>query len=161
MEAEMMMPNKTIYVRDADVELWEKAEKLSGGSVSRLIAEALRRYVAEREKNSTYHYHRIVLDAKVPFASDKKAFVGRWLIAPDEELQVADNRGKFDGTCWSVAVTQKGKLIVYKSNESEKLANVEVYHWFDEARASGRIPNEVLLDAELRFSEEVVEELDV
>ena len=40
-----MAPNKTIYVREADAEVWEKAEKLAGGSVSALITEALRRYV--------------------------------------------------------------------------------------------------------------------
>jgi hypothetical protein len=46
------MPNKTIYVRDEDARLWELAERLSGGSVSSLITEALRRYVAQHRPNS-------------------------------------------------------------------------------------------------------------
>ena len=39
------MPNKTIYVRDEDVSLFEEAEKLGGDSLSGIIAEALRRFV--------------------------------------------------------------------------------------------------------------------
>jgi hypothetical protein len=46
------MPNKTIYVRDEDAKLWEMAERLAGGSVSSLITEALRRYVAQHRPNS-------------------------------------------------------------------------------------------------------------
>ena len=37
------MPNRTIYVKEADAELWEKAEKLAGGSVSSLLSGCLGR----------------------------------------------------------------------------------------------------------------------
>src|SRR3712207_5650116 len=43
----MLMPTKTLYVRDEDVPLWEQAEKLAGGSASALITEVLRNYVAQ------------------------------------------------------------------------------------------------------------------
>ncbi len=43
------MPNKTIYVRDADVDLFDKAEALGGGNLSATIAEALRGFVAAEE----------------------------------------------------------------------------------------------------------------
>jgi hypothetical protein len=47
-----MSPNKTIYIREADQELWNKVEKLAGTreSLSGVVAEALRRYVAEIEE---------------------------------------------------------------------------------------------------------------
>lgn len=44
------MPKKTIYIRLGDIELWEKAEKLAGESLSALLIEALRQYVEKRER---------------------------------------------------------------------------------------------------------------
>jgi EXLDI family protein len=44
-----MMPNKTIYVADADVSLFDRAQELGGGNLSAAIVEALRRYVANEE----------------------------------------------------------------------------------------------------------------
>jgi EXLDI family protein len=43
------MPNKTIYVSDADLPLYQRAQELAGGNLSAVISEALRRYV-EREE---------------------------------------------------------------------------------------------------------------
>ena len=43
------VPRKNIYVREADQELWEKAEKLAGESLSAVVTEALRGYVARAE----------------------------------------------------------------------------------------------------------------
>jgi EXLDI family protein len=43
------MPNKTIYVSDDDLPLYQKAQELAGGSLSAAIAAALRRYVAVEE----------------------------------------------------------------------------------------------------------------
>ena len=40
-----MMPNKTIYVADADSALYDRAQALAGGNLSAAIAEALRRFV--------------------------------------------------------------------------------------------------------------------
>src|SRR5262249_35148350 len=42
-----MMPNKTIYVADADLPLYERAQALAGGNLSAAIATALKRYVSE------------------------------------------------------------------------------------------------------------------
>jgi hypothetical protein len=39
------MPNKTIYVRDADLPLWEEAQKELGDSISALFAEFLRKRI--------------------------------------------------------------------------------------------------------------------
>ena len=38
------MPNKTIYVADADLPLFERAQELAGGNLSSAIAQALRQY---------------------------------------------------------------------------------------------------------------------
>ena len=39
------VPNKTIYVSDGDLPLYQRAQELAGGNLSAAIASALRRYV--------------------------------------------------------------------------------------------------------------------
>ena len=39
------MPNKTIYVSDGDLPLYDRAQAIAGGNLSAAIAKALRRYV--------------------------------------------------------------------------------------------------------------------
>jgi EXLDI family protein len=39
------VPNKTIYVSDGDLKLYQRAQDLAGGNLSAAIAKALRRYV--------------------------------------------------------------------------------------------------------------------
>jgi EXLDI family protein len=40
------MPNKTIYVSDDDLPLFDRAQALAGGNLSAAVAQALRRFVA-------------------------------------------------------------------------------------------------------------------
>ena len=44
-----MVPNKTIYVSDGDLPLYQRAQELAGGNLSAAIAAALRRYVEVEE----------------------------------------------------------------------------------------------------------------
>ncbi|MQM26969.1 EXLDI protein [Glycomyces albidus] len=43
------MPNKTIYVSDSDLPIYNRAQELAGGNLSRAISTALRRYVDAEE----------------------------------------------------------------------------------------------------------------
>ncbi|GAB3992480.1 hypothetical protein GCM10029992_01520 [Glycomyces albus] len=43
------MPNKTIYVSDKDLPLYERAQELAGGNLSKAISTALRKYVETAE----------------------------------------------------------------------------------------------------------------
>ena len=43
------MPNKTIYVSDDDLPIYQRAQELTGGNLSAAIAAALRRYVEVQE----------------------------------------------------------------------------------------------------------------
>ena len=42
---DVFVPNKTIYVSDGDLPLYQRAQELAGGNLSAAIASALRRYV--------------------------------------------------------------------------------------------------------------------
>jgi EXLDI family protein len=43
------VPNKTIYVSEGDLKLYQRAQELAGGNLSAAIAKALRRYVDTAE----------------------------------------------------------------------------------------------------------------
>lgn len=45
----MPVPNKTIYVSDGDLPLYQRAQELAGGNLSSAIAKALRRWVDTSE----------------------------------------------------------------------------------------------------------------
>ena len=45
----MAVPNKTIYVSDGDLKLYQRAQQLAGGNLSAAIASALKRYVDVQE----------------------------------------------------------------------------------------------------------------
>lgn len=46
---ESTVPNKTIYVSDDDLPMYEQAQQMAGGNLSAAIARALRQYVAHEE----------------------------------------------------------------------------------------------------------------
>jgi hypothetical protein len=48
---ENSMPNKTIYVSDDDLPLYERAQALAGGSLSAAVSRALRQYVDSQESS--------------------------------------------------------------------------------------------------------------
>ncbi|MET0494839.1 MAG: EXLDI protein [Actinoplanes sp.] len=54
------MPNKTIYVSDDDLPLYQQAQELAGGTLSAAISTALRRYV-EAEAGRRQGYDQIVV----------------------------------------------------------------------------------------------------
>ena len=58
----MLVPNKTIYVSDGDLPLYQRAQELAGGNLSAAIAAALRRYVDVEEAGAR-------ASTRSPFAS--------------------------------------------------------------------------------------------
>ncbi|GAA0572780.1 hypothetical protein GCM10010172_66700 [Paractinoplanes ferrugineus] len=54
------MPNKTIYVSDDDLPLFQRAQELAGGKLSTAIAAALRRYV-DVEEGKQHGYAEVIV----------------------------------------------------------------------------------------------------
>jgi len=106
--------NKTIYIRDEDIPIWDRAKELAGDKLSPVIMEGLKRFVAEREA-AAKGFERIeikyedALDHRVPKI---KAFYGRWIIPPSKPLVLTSELGDKQ---WkqSVAQTGKGNWVVY------------------------------------------------
>jgi EXLDI family protein len=68
------MPNKTIYVADEDMPVFQRAQELAGGSLSATITKALRRYVEAEEGKAEGYAEVIVPVGAAP--GRKQRFVG-------------------------------------------------------------------------------------
>lgn len=72
------MPNRTIYVADADLPIFEKAQQLAGDNLSSTIVQALRRFVeSEEARASGYQEITIAVGKGRPYV--QKRFRGRLL----------------------------------------------------------------------------------
>lgn len=155
------MPNKTVYVRQGDEEVWEKAEKLAGGSVSSLISEALRRYVEEAEQKEQ-GMEAIEVEfwgpEEVPYRAE---FVGRWLLWPDEAETRTGEPGYDAGAFYGVALTQRGNIAVYTRHVNEGFApRLDTYRSFKEAESAG-VPGDILATAAAEMGADYVQRLDI
>jgi hypothetical protein len=162
-----VVPNKTIYIREADTEVWEKAEKLAGGSVSALITEALRRYVEEEEMKGEKDMETIEveLSAHTGLGWDEAVydaqFVGRWLLDPDPDETRTGEPGYDAGAYYGVALTQRGNIAVYVRHVNDRFAPVlKVYDSF-EAAEQGGVPGDILAVAAAATESGYVRKLDI
>jgi EXLDI family protein len=83
------VPNKTIYVSDGDLKLFERAQKLAGGNLSAAIAKALKRYV-ETAEGLKEGYEEITV--KVGIGGGRKVrftavLVGEWSDTTDGRFE--------------------------------------------------------------------------
>ncbi len=149
----MVAPNKTIYIREADREIWEKAENLAGGSVSALITQALKRYVEEEQLRAQVDME----DIEVELSHDQgygweesayqAQFVGQWLLEPDPDETRTTEPGYDAGAYYGVALTQRGNIAVYMRHVNDRFApTLHVYSSFEEAEQKG-VPADILARA--------------
>ncbi|NHN32852.1 EXLDI protein [Paenibacillus agricola] len=103
------MPNKTIYVSDTDLLIFERAQELAGENLSATITEALRRYVKNAEAKAEGLEEIIVKVGKVAITS--KRFWGR-LLAKGQ----LTGENKEDHQWYTVYNTAKGAFAVYITN---------------------------------------------
>jgi hypothetical protein len=155
--------NKTIYLREEEVPIWERAREMSGDKLSPVIVTALKRYIADMEGKNR-GYERIVVDfndALNHHLPKSKAFFGRWIIGPAEPYRLSDEDGN-EYDIYTVAETAKGNVVVTKYTESrEGRTGVTflVYGSFQEAAANPNINVAVREAVERRGV--ATEELDI
>ncbi len=106
----MAVPNKTIYVADSDLQLYQRAQDLAGGNLSAAIARALRRFV-EAEDGLRQGFDEIVVRVgvgtghKVRFTA---ALVGEW-------VDTGDSRA----THYRVFRGRRGKYVVHVERSAD------------------------------------------
>lgn len=133
--------NKTIYVRDEDGWVWDKARELAGDKLSPVIVEALKSYIHEKETEAAKAkgFERIVLkyeDSEANYIPRAKAFHGRWIIPIEYPLKEAGIRER--GRRFAVAITPKNSVVIYSwhcyGDQYEKNEYwLRVYTSFEEA----------------------------
>jgi EXLDI family protein len=83
------VPNKTIYVSDGDLPLFQRAQELAGGNLSAAIAKALKRYV-DLQEGLQEGFDDVVV--RVGLGSGRKvrftaALVGEWADTIDNRIE--------------------------------------------------------------------------
>ena len=177
--------NKTLYIREEDVPTWDKARELTGEKPSSFVVQVLRQFVSERNSKPE-GFERIVLnyvDDPMPVA---KAFVGRWVIRPDEAFRaelpeplassmgagMVSSRAGFEALMGktpppplcAVAVTPKGNFIAFQfaaaANKRGEFQKASLHVFKSLREAAGTIAGNVVTEAQRRIGV-VVHELDV
>ena len=153
------MPRRNVYVRDADQELWEEAEHLSGGNLSALLTSALRSYVASR-KVLEGDMKRIVVDVLKPDGGLRRvAFTGRWLVDPGDDVRSAA-AGADAGIRYGIALTERGRIAVHLEHVNRGPRDFRDYDDLDKAENAG-LPEDIVVLARGELEPDFVEELDI
>lgn len=110
--------NKTLYIRDEDAPVWDRARELAGDKLSPVIVDALKKFVAQKEAEQK-GFERIVVEYSDTLDNDvpkKKAFYGRWIIPFKKPADMPYRDGSAIEYS-AVAVTAKGNWVVYWKKE--------------------------------------------
>lgn len=164
------MPNKTIYVPEADLPIFEKAQELAGDNLSSTIARALRKFVEAREQQDRGYEEVTVKVGKIAYS--QKRFTGR-LLAKGRILGPQHPRLE----SISAYHTAKGKFAVhiksspnwdyqprkhsddaYWTDEREEF-RLEIYESLDELRE--HLPDELYQATTQALNEDPIETLDI
>ncbi len=143
------MPNKTIYVSDGDLELYQRAQELAGGNLSAAIAAALRRYV-EAEEGRQVGYEEITVAVGHGGVRRKQRFSGVLL---GEWERIAGSRAER----FRVYRTQRGRFVLHVDRSDERTSSTTSDNWVRDLlnwrtmlgvgeRSWGFVPGEVILE---------------
>ncbi|THV43149.1 EXLDI protein [Glycomyces buryatensis] len=119
------MPNKTIYVSDKDLPLYNRAQELSGGNLSKAISTALKRYV-EAEEGRQKGYDEITLKVGIGPARKRRrqrftgVQLGQW-------GQVTD-KGRAE--IFTVYRSKSGKFVIYIERSADWSWNPDQKNWW-------------------------------
>ena len=155
--------NKTIYVRDEDMPVWDRARELAGDKLAPVIIAGLKQFIAENEAKAK-GYERIVVsfnDSDDHWIPKRKAFVGRWIFPIDHPYRETDPEAG-QRTSYAVAITPKNAWVVYSWEEDrEGIGGYRfvVFSSAEEAAANKRVNNAIC--SALEKQGVPVEELDI
>lgn len=149
------MPNRTIYVSEADLPTFEEAQRLAGDNLSATIAQALRRFVEARRAQDEGFKPIVVEVGKVAYIP--KRFTGR----PLATGQVGEKMGQ--ETRYEVFQTARGRFALHRRIRQSWVERTEYtledFDTLEELRP--RIPEELYRAVALSLSEDPVETLDI
>jgi hypothetical protein len=167
-----MPVNKTLYVKDEDIQTWEKARQLAGEKLSVLITGYLKYFVALKEAEAT-GFERIVLKYREKEGLPRsQGFHGKWLIDPEHPWHRLTGTMVFpDIPCpdwYAVAMTSKRQVVIFNFYGRRVLEGEVKYDWgnlavfpsFEEAILSKQYSPHLIAEGMERWGLEI-EELDI
>lgn len=139
--------NKTLYIREEDAGVWERARDLAGDKLSPIIVSSLRQFIASKEAEAK-SFERIEVeysDEELNGLSRRKAFYGRWIFPPEKPEYVANELGD-EVKNWTVALTAKGAIVILCWREGtnkfgdnwQSWKRFRVYESFEDAAADSQ-----------------------
>lgn len=157
------MPNKSIYISEEDMPLFQKAQELAGESLSKVIVEALRQYIIKKETECS-EYKEIVVwrgEEHYPLNSsniEKSKFIGKEISS--ETMEDPYERNSTVGS--RLYVSLKGKLLLWwiKCDGFVSEADFEVYENLNELYGKGLSPK-MLSEAEKKLGKSHIKFLDI
>lgn len=110
-----LLMNKTLYIRDEDSQVWDRARELAGDKLSPIIVAGLKKFIAnkEAEEAESKGFSRIEVaynDARAHNIPKRKAFHGRWLYTQDKPLELSSEDGGIT-YYYAIAQTAKGNFV--------------------------------------------------
>ena len=148
-----MSPNKTLYIRDEDQPVWERAEELArtrGVSPSQHVSQALKRTEPPVIDEKDLEEIQVTIGER----NRLEAFAGRWLVEPDRDKTRTGEEGYDAGAYWGVALTRRGSIAVYTAHCNEGWpAELEVFDSIDDAEL---LPEDIKGDASAALGQEHV-----
>jgi len=124
--------NRTIYIRDEDVPVWDRAKELAGEKLAPVIVDGLKRFIVEKEaaEAEARGFERIEIsfndsdDHNIP---RKKAFTGRWIFPLRKPVQAGGEDSDIVACC-AVAVTPRGSAVLHRwTSGSEGCCNYKFF----------------------------------
>ena len=109
------MPNRTIYIADADLAIYDEAQRLAGDNLSATIVKALKQYI-ETQTLAQHDLQEITI------------WVGRQSLTPKRFVGQMLARGRYSGsrTGWSeileVYLTRKGAIALHRRTLADTVA---------------------------------------
>lgn len=164
-----MAINKTLYVKDEDAHIWEKAKEYVGDSLSSWITAQLRNLVISKEaaEKGSQRIELKYIDKRIPKSI---AFYGNWLIPP--RTPFVETQGNFSKN-YAVALRAKNNVLVFtffifdhfdgnepKQNGFYKHGGIEIFSSFETMSQTNDIPSDLIITIMQNRGIEV-EELDI
>lgn len=135
----MCMPNITLYVKETDLPLIEKAKKKLGDSLSAVFIDCVRERVDHARGNGEEHKITLLFwnDNEQPVI--KKSFAGTWLVGHENRgirAEQDESGVSWDaGAEYSIALSKQGKLVVYTQHCNDGFSpSMEIYDDFETMR---------------------------
>lgn len=157
--------NKTLYIRDEDIQIWDRARELAGeDKLSPIIVAGLKKFIAnkEAEEAESRGFGRIEVsynDVAQHGIPKRKAFTGKWIYTPKEPLRLS---GDYTSYYYAIAQTAKGNFAFLSWEEGPDGKGYDHFQVFPSLEAAAA-DNDLNAAAHLTIKKlgVAVEELDI